>query len=247
MFIFQLGEYIMFNKRDTSISKRNATLLYMAMCSFFTVVIFYSFKINLFSIVFVISVFFTFLGMFLFMFYNDELNERYHFKTEFSYTYQSEALCYLALSTSAIGVFLFLFILFDMGLYKAVLYTIIYLLPFLGVGLRFNAFNDESRWIRDKQVIGYRPFYYLLCAMYVVLLGYYPIFHTPSITNSIILFITTTFSYLGIIFPDKVNKYLPFDNRELIGFIIYLGFIMILSSMLIDHFATVTLMESLGG
>lgn len=237
----------MFNQRDTSISKRNATLFVGSIVVFFTVVIFLLFKITLFSIVFVISVFFMFLGLFLFIFFNDELNEEYHFKTEFSYTYQSEALCWLAFSTSAISVFLFLLILFDIELYKAVLYTMIYLLPFLGVGLRFNAFGDESRWIGDKQVIGYRPFYYIFCAMYVVLLGYYPIFHSPSITNSIILFIITTFSYLWIIFPDKFNKYLPFDNREFTGFIIYLGFIMVASSMLIDQFATVTLMETLRG
>lgn len=232
---------------DISISKRNATLFIGSMVVFFIVIIFLLFKINLFSIVFVISVFFTFLGIFLFMFYNDELNEKYHFKTEFSYTYQSEALGFLAFSTSAIGVFLFLFLLFDIELYKAILYTIIYLLPFLGVGLRFNTFSDESRWVGEKQVIGYRPFYYILCAMYIVLLGYYAVFHSPSITNSIILFITTTFSYLWIILPDKVNKYLPFDNRELIGFIIYLGLIMIISSMLINQFATITLMETLGG
>lgn len=234
----------MFNKINTSISKRNATLFIGAMVVFFVVIIFLLFKISLFSIVCAISVFFTFLGMFFFMFYNDELNEKYHFKTELSYTYQSEALCYLALSTSAIGVFLFLVILFDIELYKAILYTIIYMLPFLGVGLRFNVFSDENRWIGDKEVIGYRPFYYILCAMYVVLLGYYPIFHS-SIADGIILFIITTFSYLWIIFPDKINKYLPFDNRELIGFIIYLGFIMIISSVLINQFATVTLIETL--
>lgn len=154
-------------------------------------------------------------------------------------SYQSGAVGFLSLSTTAFGVFLFL-LFFNVGLFKSILYAVIFSLPFLGVGLRFNAFSDESRWIGDKEVIGYSPFYFLLSAMFVVLQGYYSAFHCSSIADGVIIFIITTLSYLWIIFPDKVNKYLPFDNRELIGLIIYLGFILVVFSLLINQFDTVT-------
>ena len=230
----------MFDPNKTSISKKNAVLYYLGICGFFGVVSFFGFNNDFFSIVFEISIIFIFLGLFIVMFFNDELNEKYHFKTEFSWSYQSEALNTLALSTTAVAAFLFCFLLFDLELYKSILYTIIFLLPFLGVGLRLNTFNDESRWIGDKEVIGYRPFYFLLSAMFVVLQGYYSAFHCSSIADGVIIFIITTLSYLWIIFPDKVNKYLPFDNRELIGLIIYLGFILVVFSLLINQFDTVT-------
>ena len=228
---------------NTSTSKKNATLFYIAMCSFFAVVIFLLFKITLFSIIFEISVISTFLGLFIFMYYNEELNKKYHFKTSFAYTYQSEALCTLSLSTSAIGVFLFCTILLNIELYKAILYMAIYLLPFLGIGLRFKTFNNESRWIEDKEVIGYRPFYYFLSAFYVTYIGYYTIVHSSSMTNSLIMFIITILSYLWIIFPDKVNKYLPFENKKTLGFIIYLGVILILFSILIHQFTTIPIVQ----
>lgn len=229
----------MFNFNEP-ISKKNALLIFVGMCSFFAVVIFYSFKINLFSIVFEISVIFTFLGGFIYTFFHNELNEKFHFKREYFKSYTTEAFGYISFYGSSIAVFLFLFFLYDIGIFKSVLYALIYLLPFLGVSLRFNAFGDESRWIGDKEVIGYRPLYFLWCAMFVVLQGYYSAFHCSSIAGGVIIFIITTLSYLWIIFPDKVNKYLPFDNRELIGLIIYLGFILVVFSLLINQFDTVT-------
>ena len=229
----------MFNFNEP-ISKKNALLIFVGMCSFFAIIIFYLFKINLFSIVFEISVIFSFLGWFILTFFSEELGEKFNVKIQNPGSYQSGALGFLSLSTTAFGVFLFLLFLFNIGLFKSILYAVIYSLPFLGVGLRFNAFSDESRWIGDKDVIGYSPFYFLWCAMFVVLQGYYSAFHCSSITDGIIIFIITTLSYLWIIFPDKVNKYLPFDNRELIGLVIYLGFILVVFSFLINQFDTVT-------
>ena len=99
----------MFDPNKTSISKKNAVLYYVGICGFFGVVSFFGFNNDFFSIVFEISIIFIFLGLFIVMFFNDELNEKYHFKTEFSWSYQSEALNTLALSTTAVAAFFILF------------------------------------------------------------------------------------------------------------------------------------------
>ncbi|MDO5848333.1 MAG: hypothetical protein Q4P18_02255 [Methanobrevibacter sp.] len=75
---------------------------------------------------------------------------------------------------------------------------------------------------------GYDPGAYFIVLLAITLVSIFSIIHTEYILNRILILIIGAFCYIWIVFPDKFNKILPFDNRTLPGLIIYLGVIIIL-------------------
>ncbi|WP_303335065.1 hypothetical protein [Methanobrevibacter sp.] len=101
-------------------------------------------------------------------------------------------------------------------------------LPCMGIGLRYKTFNEDSKYPNDEIMRGYDPGAYFIVLLAITLVSIFSIIHTEYILNRILILIIGAFCYIWIVFPDKFNKILPFDNRTLPGLIIYLGVIIIL-------------------
>lgn len=213
------------------LSKRAVVVMYMVTVLIFAAFILLAFKVNTFSIIFTISVAIIFLGPSLFLYFFDELDKKLHLRNNLSQnTYQSGAIMALSFTFISGAVFLFAFFLVDAGIIKATIYSLISALPFLGVGLRYKIFHDDSRIEGDIGTFGvslfdfsgYQPHYHVLLAIIICYIGYWAVFYTNSINQAILVFLITTILYLLTIFPDKVNKFLPFDNRGRYASIAYL-------------------------
>ena len=98
---------------------------------------------------------------------------------------------------------------------KSILLAIIFALPFLGIGLKFKTFNDSSLEENGEIVYdaGYEPNYYWPILSICCYLGYTQCLYETSPINIIGLLISTTACFIWLTFPDKINKYLPFENR----------------------------------
>ena len=98
---------------------------------------------------------------------------------------------------------------------KSVLLAIIFALPFLGIGLKFKTFNDSSLEENGEIVYdaGYEPNYYWPVLSICCYLGYTQGLYETSPINIAGLLISTTACFIWLIYPNKINKYLPFENR----------------------------------
>lgn len=157
--------------------------------------------------------------------------------------HEATTLTILSFSTVGIGWFIAIFYLCKEPLIFSLLDGFLISLPMLSIGLRFNCFNDENRYVDGKEEIGYRPAIYLFINFIICFFGYQSLLFINSIQNGIIVFLICTFCFICIVFPDKINRYLPFDNRTFIGFAIYLGGIFIMFLILMKGYFPPEIME----
>ena len=128
------------------------------------------------------------------------------------------------------------------------LLAIIFALPFLGIGLKFKTFNDSSLEENGEIVYdaGYEPNYYWPVLPICCYLGYTQGLYETSIINMAGLLISTTACFIWLTFPDKINKYLPFENRSKKGEILYLAIALIIFFILLYQFTTIPFTELTG-
>lgn len=92
-------------------------------------------------------------------------------------TYEESAIWILSFSTLGIGIFIFAFILGKQELIYSLEVSLILILPFLGIGLRWTCFNDKSKMDGDIQAIptykstrmiesGYNLYTHTFCACF---------------------------------------------------------------------------------
>ncbi len=125
---------------------------------------------------------------------------------------------------------------------------IIFALPFLGIGLKFKTFNDSSLEENGEIVYdaGYEPNYYFPVLAICCYLGYTQGLYETSPINIAGLLISTTACFIWLIYPNKINKYLPFENRTKKGEAIYLAIALIIFFILLHQFTTIPFTEILG-
>ena len=124
----------------------------------------------------------------------------------------------------------------------------IFALPLLGIGLNFKTFNDTSLKENGEIIYdaGYEPNYYWPVLSICCYLGYTQGLYEASPINIVGLLLTTTACFIWIIFPDKINRYLPFENRTKKGEIIYLAIALIVFFILFHQFTTIPFTKVIG-
>lgn len=189
-------------------------------------------------------------GIFLIEYYSDELDEKYHlynFNNFRGYSYQIFAFTILGFSTTSLSV-LMICLCAEVNIIKSILIAIIFALPFLGIGLKFKTFNDSSLEENGEIVYetGYEPNYYFPVLSICCYLGYTQGLYETSPINIIGLLISTTACFIWLIYPNKINKYIPFENRNKIGEILYLAIALIIFFILLHQFTTIPFTEITG-
>ena len=189
-------------------------------------------------------------GIFLIEYYSDELDEKYklyNFNNFRGYSYQIFAFTILGFSTTSLSVLL-MCLCAGATVIKAILLAVIFALPFLGIGLNFRTFNDSSLEENGEKVYdaGYEPNYYFIVLAICCYLGYTQGLYETSIINILGLLISTTACFIWLIFPDKINKYLPFENRMRKGEVLYLAIVLIVFLILFYQFTTIPFTELTG-
>lgn len=189
-------------------------------------------------------------GIFLIEYYSDELDEKYHlynFNNFRGYSYQIFAFTILGFSTTSLSV-LMICLCAEVNIIKSILIAIIFALPFLGIGLKFKTFNDSSLEENGEIVYetGYEPNYYFPVLAICCYLGYTQGLYETSPINIIGLLISTTACFIWLIYPNKINKYIPFENRNKIGEILYLAIALIIFFILLHQFTTIPFTEITG-
>ncbi|WP_407381995.1 hypothetical protein [Methanobrevibacter sp.] len=189
-------------------------------------------------------------GIFLVEYYSDELDKKYglyNFNNFRGYSRQIGAFTLLGFSTTALALLL-ICLCADINVYTSILLSIIFSLPFLAIGLRFKTFNDASLEENGKIVYdaGYEPNYYCPVLAICCYLGYVQGFFETSSTNIIALIISSSFCFIWLVFPDKINKYIPFENRNKKGEAIYLAIALIIFFILFSQFTTVPFVKLMG-
>ena len=172
-------------------------------------------------------------GIFLIEYYSDELDKKYklyNFNNFRGYSYQIFAFTILGFSTTSLSV-LMMCLCAGATVMKSVLLAIIFALPFLGIGLKFKTFNDSSLEENGE-----------ICCY----LGYTQGLYETSPINIAGLLISTTACFIWLIYPNKINKYLPFENRTKKGEAIYLTIALIIFFILLHQFTTIPFTEILG-
>lgn len=136
----------------------------------------------------------------------------------------------------------------EVNIIKSILIAIIFALPFLGIGLKFKTFNDSSLEENGEIVYetGYEPNYYFPVLAICCYLGYTQGLYETSPINIIGLLISTTACFIWLIYPNKINKYIPFENRNKIGEILYLAIALIIFFILLHQFTTIPFTEITG-
>ncbi len=189
-------------------------------------------------------------GIFLIEYYSDELDKKYklyNFNNFRGYSYQIFAFTILGFSTTSLSV-LMMCLCAGATVMKSVLLAIIFALPFLGIGLKFKTFNDSSLEENGEIVYdaGYEPNYYWPVLAICCYLGYTQGLYETSPINIAGLLISTTACFIWLIYPNKINKYLPFENRTKKGEAIYLAIALIIFFILLHQFTTIPFTEILG-
>ena len=182
--------------------------------------------------------------------YGDELDEKYrlyNYNNFRGYSLQIFSFILLGLSTTSLAVLL-MCLCVGATVIKAILLAIIFALPFLGIGLKFRTFNDSSLEENGEIVYnaGYEPNYYFPVLAICCYLGYTQGLYETSIINIIGLIISTTACFIWLIFPDKINKYLPFENITKTGEAIYLAKALLVFFILLHQFTTIPFTEITG-
>ncbi|MDO5849170.1 MAG: hypothetical protein Q4P18_06525 [Methanobrevibacter sp.] len=202
----------------------------------------------------------AFSGLIFVSYYLDELNDRFdlnipkeayetfNFKFSFGSYYQLNAIMNFSFVTVFIALFILLVIMGNFvegySITTSAVICIVGAIPFVGMGLRHRTFNDDSRFYGDDGYgIGYSPNYYFAVSAFVCWFGYISAYFSNSIMNGAILFIATTFCYSWLLFPDKYNKYLPFENRSDYGCYLYLGIIAVFFIIFLKSYAPPSILE----
>lgn len=97
----------------------------------------------------------------------------------------------------------------------------------LGQFLRRNIFNDNSRNLNGKEVIGYEPGRLGLLNVIIGLYGYVSGFRSSGIGALIWLCVIFAFQLI-LLFPDKINKNFPLEIRTKKGHFAFLGSVAVL-------------------
>ena len=189
-------------------------------------------------------------GIFLIEYYSDELDEKYHlynFNNFRGYSYQIFAFTILGFSTTSLSI-LMICLCAEINIIKSILIATIFALPFLGIGLKFKTFNDSSLEENGEIVYeaGYESNYYFPVLAICCYLGYTQGLYETSPINIIGLLISTTACFIWLIYPNKINKYLPFENRNKKGEILYLAIALIIFFILLHQFTTIPFTEITG-
>lgn len=189
-------------------------------------------------------------GIYLVEYYSDELDAKYglyNYNNFRGYSRQIYSFLLLGVSTSSLSVLL-MCLCAEIHVIKSILLAIIFALPFLGIGLNFKTFNDSSLEENGEIVYdaGYEPNYYCPVLAICCYLGYTQILYETSITNIAGLLISTTICFIWLIFPDKINKYLPFENRTKKGEVIYLAIALTVFFILLHQFTTIPFTQITG-
>ena len=189
-------------------------------------------------------------GMFLIEYYSDELDEKYGLYNHDNfrgYSRQIGAFTLLGFSTTSLSLLL-ICLCAGINVVKSILLAIIFALPFLGIGLNFKTFNDSSLEENGEIVYdaGYEPNYYCPVLVICCYLGYTQGFFETNIINMMALIISTTICFIWLIFPDKINKYLPFENRTKKGEVIYLAIALTVFFILLHQFTTIPFTQITG-
>lgn len=205
---------------------------------------------TLFGFLFFFLLLFAFGGMYLVEYYSDELDEKYglyNFNNLRGYSRQIGAFTFLGYSTTSLSVLL-ICLCAEINTVKSILIAIIFALPFLAIGLRFKTFNDSSLEENGEIVFdaGYEPNYYFPVLAICCYLGYIQGFFETSQINTIALILSTTFCFIWIVFPDKFNKIIPFENRTKKGEALYLAIALIVFFILLSQFTTVPFVKVMG-
>lgn len=159
------------------------------------------------------------------------------------YIHQADTILILSFSTVGIGWFIIMYYVLGEPILFSVLAGIFTSLPMLGIGLRYHTFHEKNRYVNDEEVAGYPPQIYLLANLIICWVGYDSLLFINSLQIGIVVFVICTFCYIWIVFPDKINKYLPFDNKTSKGMSIYLGFIIVLFIILMKGFIPPEIMD----
>jgi hypothetical protein len=183
-------------------------------------------------------------------YYSDELDEKYglyNYSNFRGFSLQIFSFILLGLSTTSLSVLL-MCLCAGATVIKAILLAVIFALPFLGIGLNFRTFNDSSLEENGEKVYdaGYEPNYYFIVLAICCYLGYTQGLYETSIINILGLLISTTACFIWLIFPDKINKYLPFENRMRKGEVLYLAIVLIVFLILLNQFTTIPFTELTG-
>ena len=205
---------------------------------------------TLFGFLMLILFILTTCGFLTVEYYSDELDEKYglyNYNNFRGFSLQIFSFMLLGLSTTSLAVLL-MCLCVGATVIKAILLAIIFALPFLGIGLKFRTFNDSSLEENGEIVYnaGYEPNYYFPVLAICCYLGYTQGLYETSIINIIGLIISTTACFIWLIFPDKINKYLPFENRTKTGEAIYLAIALLVFFILLHQFTTIPFTEITG-
>ncbi len=189
-------------------------------------------------------------GMFIVEYYSDELDKKYglyNFNNLRGYSRQIGAFTLLGFSTTSLALLL-ICLCADINIYKSILISIIFALPFLAIGLRFKTFNDNSLEENGEIVYdaGYEPNYYCPVLAICCYLGYVQGFFETSTINILTLTLSTSLCFIWLVFPDKINKYIPFENRTKKGEAIYLAIALIIFFIFFTQFTTVPFVKVMG-
>lgn len=206
-------------------------------------------------------------GPFFTFYYLEELNNRLklglpeqYFKSFLSIiNYQFISLLILSLVTFSIALFLFLALFTHLSLWLSTAISIISAFPALGVGLRRDCFNDSSKlddgihfvpdgWGSYNMVeSGYDPTIFYSLSLAICLVGFSSLLFVHSLFNGFMICSVTMFCYFLVIFPDKVNRFLPFDNRGIEGLVGYAIIIIIIFGCMIYFFLPQEFINVLSG
>ena len=189
-------------------------------------------------------------GVWIVEYYGDELDEKYglyNFTNFRGFSLQIFSFMLLGASTTSLSV-LMMCLCAGATVMKSVLLAIIFALPFLGIGLKFKTFNDSSLEENGEIVYdaGYEPNYYWPVLTICCYLGYTQCLYETSIINMAGLLISTTACFIWLIYPNKINKCLPFENRSKKGEAIYLAIALIIFFILLYQFTTIPFTELTG-
>lgn len=220
-------------------------------CSVFALILFGIFKNVVFSLSFVVAGVVVAIPGAIILLKRDWLDEKIGlFDPDFSgFSYQGLVLFMIILGLCMSCVF-FGGAYNAAGIYSAIAFGFVYLIPTCFMLLRWNVFNNDSRWlfvedeygnISYEKVMGYNPLFYFLvsficCAVPLaqplkrilehVFLG------TSNLAINVFFFIISTILCFLIMSPDIMNDILPFEVKTADG-MIKCGLILAFCSFLI--------------
>lgn len=100
-----------------------------------------------------------------------------------------------------------------------ILISFSFVVPALALFLRTDVFNDKSCLKDDEKIFGYNPIRYGPLSLIIGLYGYINVLQLPDMRMKALLFTVTLIFQILFIVPDQFNKILPFEVREIKGFL----------------------------